>query len=237
MSSRRSQDRQERLDRAIGLLRYGESVIPVLAEAMADPDPKNRAAILREILKRNRIYAPTVESATQWPPKPALPATDVFVRALRERLSDTEPAVVELACKLFVRLPESARAKAIPRIAKLLMHQDNETRLTAVDTLRKFGAQDRATVQAYVRSLSIQNRDLRNRVGRALLDIGGSAIPVLISALSEENPQAKVGAADALGRFGPMASSAIAPLTALTEDEREEVQGAVKKALARIRGK
>jgi len=235
MSTRPSQDSRERLERALALLRYGEAVLPVLTDAIADPDPANRKAILTALLRGDRLRAPSVAAAMQWPPKPPLPVAGILVRALRERLSDPDADVVRLACALFAILPEKAAAPAIPRLGKLLVNRTPSIRLAAVRALRCLGARDRETLGMYVCSLAIDDAELRHAVGVALCEAGGGAIPLLVAALADDDPNAKIGAAIVLGRFGPGAASAVAALTALLEDSREAVRSAASKALERIR--
>jgi len=167
--------------------------------------------------------------------KPPLPVAGIMVRALRERLSDPDADVVRLACALFAILPEKAAAPAIPRLGKLLVNRTPSIRLAAVRALRCLGARDRETLGMYVCSLAIDDAELRHAVGVALCEAGGGAIPLLVAALADDDPNAKIGAAIVLGRFGPGAASAVAALTALLEDSREAVRSAASKALERIR--
>jgi HEAT repeat protein len=104
-------------------------------------------------------------------------------------------------------------------------------RRAAVEALDKLG-DDRA-VKPLAALLADKDSNLRSTAREALVKL--EAVDVLIEALKQSNPVARIEAARALGRLGDR--KAIEPLNNLLQTETDEsVKSAVKDALKQLQG-
>jgi HEAT repeat protein len=98
-------------------------------------------------------------------------------------------------------------------------------------------------LRPFVAGLADKNSDMRWQAARELGLLGTSAapaVPHLTAALQDQEPKVRLWSSLALAEIGPLAHDAVDDLEKLREtaeqEKNEELERAVKRALARIRG-
>ncbi len=210
--------------------------IPTLEELLDIPNCRCRMAVALTVLEIDPTH------------KQAL---DACVDALRERshgfpevgpvvMGDfLESAVEERLDQLMVRLGPCARA-FVPTLCEVLENPGLSARISAAERLAAIGFEAEGAVPSLIQALGRRNpvfppdEDLPGKAAEALARIGSAAVSPLIKALKDEHYLIRAGAADALGRIGPAAASAIAALAEALRDERMIVRASAAKALGRM---
>ncbi len=134
--------------------------------------------------------------------------------------------------------PQPATALLLP----LLENPSAEVRRDTATGLGEFGAEAHATLTALPRLLSDPDVDVRNSAARAIAHISTTqshraAVAVMIVALQDSSPHARLDAARYLGTLGGDARDAIPALREASFDDSGDVRRAATEALTRIQSK
>jgi len=152
----------------------------------------------------------------------ALPAAPSLVRALTD-----ERARVRFAAAVALRQIEPAE---VGNLADGLRSSGEPVRAPAVLDLMVVG--DRG-VDAVSLALDHWQQKVSPEAIRALVDIGGPAVPALLEALRDGNCRVRRAAAEVLARFGGAAEPAVPALAEALTDPDGRVRRAAAKALRR----
>ncbi len=126
---------------------------------------------------------------------------------------------------------------AVPILIALLDEQNKKVRGHAVEALAKMRPPAAEAIPAALKMLQSKEKRARYLATYMLQHIGHDG-PEVILALKLAVESEPVGAADALGRFGPKARSSLSALkTALKKAKRKEVRESIEEAIERIEGK
>jgi HEAT repeat protein len=114
-------------------------------------------------------------------------------------------------------------AELTPRVLACLKHPDAGVRRKAAEALGRVAAAPDTATPALAAALADPHRDVRDAAGDALVQFGAKAVPALVAVLDKQPPAVCITAAEALGRIGPAAKDAIAPLVKmlLTPSDQE----------------
>ena len=141
-------------------------------------------------------------------------------------------------------LGQLASNNGIPALRMLLLDDSEplELRLEALGALHSL---DAAEVPLSAWPLALGDAGMRNLYQatvsgvyiamRHLEAAGNRSLPVLLETLSDSDPLKRMRAAFVLGKLGPAASTALAPLQALEKDPTRYVADEARRSLARIR--
>ncbi len=196
---------------------YGEVAVPYLIQQLDGGDPYRRmaSATLAEI------------------GPPAVPA---LVRALRDERHRRR--VSPWAARALGKMGAAALA-AVP-VLKQALHKDelHATRLSAAIALWRI---DRSHEPIVIPVLveELDGGPWERAAARALAEIGPPAVPALAGTLDDvtQSVEARIAAADTLGRIGPAARSAVPTLSRARSDLDRTVREAAAQALTKIQPK
>jgi len=203
-------------ERATALRLLGElkdpRALPVLVEAMKDPQPSVRGAAVSALGDLGDAHAvPQLEEALQ----DTIPAVRTSAAislgelghrtaspALRRALSDTNPVVQAAVVSALLRLEEPIEV-VMPSIGGLTHHNDPGTRSAIAKALGRAHGENRESAVAVLSEL-LGDPIPRPRIAaaRSLGQIGGNdLIPVLKRALHDEDDAVRATAGGALDRL------------------------------------
>jgi HEAT repeat protein len=198
---------------------------PALLPALADPDPKVRAAAAEGFAQPGM----DVEGA--------LPA----LRPLCKALEDTDWSVRFWSSAALRRIAEerpAAAAEAVPALVKALRSQEDSVREYAAEALGNVGPAARDAVPALEEVADKGDGWNRLRAAEALWKVAGPAGRPAVRAaplLRDSNEQVRRGAAECLGRMGPDAAEAAPALREALADPDARVRQEAREALRKIR--
>jgi HEAT repeat protein len=232
--------------------------VPVLTEALKDPDPGVRAAAA-ESLGRLTEYA-----------RDAVPA---LVEALKDRKADrfvrgyaafaigriggppAQEAVPTLAEALTDKdSPEELRrsaatalgalkecgSAAAPALGRALKDGSVDVRRAAVTALGQIGPESRSALAALKEAARDQDKFVRAQALHVLGTMtqdAGDVLRVLTDGMQDQLLEVRLAAIEALGNLGPEARPAVPVLNAATRDAQAAVREAAAEALKKIRPK
>lgn len=131
--------------------------------------------------------------------------------------------------------------EAIPALTRLLEARDLGVRMATMTTLENYGNAAKDTVRALAEATRRGDVESRESAIRTLESLGTSiaqpAIPLLVDALGDRDARVRRVAAEALGKFGPVAVQAESGLRKNLDDEDSESRRAASEALLNIRKK
>lgn len=193
--------------------------------------------------------------STQHAARPTQPPADTaIVRALMERLNDTDVGVRQAAAQALGRLEEPM---AIPALVDALEDEDPGVRRSALHALSDFDSgvppepirgllsasdpdvrvmalrvlgdlEDRTSVDAISRLVSDSVPDVRRQVVRALEEIGDvAAVPALRTAMRDTDPNVRISALRALDDMDQALDESVIR-QALGEDDRDLRRTAIR---------
>lgn len=160
---------------------------------------------------------------------------DRAVTALTKCVGDTDAEVRYYSIESLGEGGIAARS-SLPALKSALEDPEKSVRLQAALAIHKIDPRDRSFVPVLTSAM-------REGDGKTLLEIGAMgadaawAVPTLIQVLSHQSAQVRALAAKDLGRIGPAAISAKAPLQAALRDPNAAVKRAARDALNRIQAK
>jgi HEAT repeat protein len=163
------------------------------------------------------------------------PTSRAPVKVLAGLLSSPDAAVRRDASAGLAAVGAVAQ-DAVPALGTALQDDDADVRQNAAVSLSKVGEEARPALKNLVRALA--ERPLHEPVITALVKIGPDAVlPSLVGSLTDERLAVRLGAALALGRFGPAAREALLPLNkAIAAEKDDQARIAMRAAAARIKG-
>ena len=128
-------------------------------------------------------------------------------------------------------------ALAVEPLAKLMDHNDESVRVSAIDTLGDLGLESTNVLDQIISVVGDDNPTIR----RASIDALGlvsqksaKAVPALAAALQDKDEWVKRNASLALSRLGPLAKSATSELGKALQDENRYVRANALESLKRI---
>lgn len=237
--------------RALGQMGVqARSSVPALTRLLTDPEASVRiqAALALWLLDQNaegtlpilNFVLKDVDNVDRWeaieavgtialesrPPIKGI--TEVLVNALKDR----DVRVRLQAAKWLWRRTRQAKT-VIPLLRESVTERDLLGRLTAIETLGEFSAEDRV-VPLLTQALEDKDVGVRLAATEGLARGGADAVPQLIEALTAKPARVRLGVARALGLMGPTAQKAKPALEALSKDSDPGVRAAGAEALLRI---
>jgi HEAT repeat protein len=240
-------------DRAVHVLtQIGPSGIPVLVEALDDPDDAvaNAAqqvlgsfgseavpaltAVLREDVPNGQRHRPAMAAGalTRMEPRDARPAFEALLSAFCEaRLKVARGERADLNGGVRVVLLQaiahsgSKEAAVVQILVDSLEDPDWTVRVQAIRSLRETGAHGEAVALGLARSLEGTESVVQSHAARALQDMGPDARPALkalIGAAASKESSIRNPAVEALGNIGPEAKEAGPVLERLFQKARSD---------------
>jgi HEAT repeat protein len=191
----------------------GKPALPVLLEALKDPNPQVRQ---QAFFALGQIGPASAET-------------------LVEAFKDPKPDVRLQAMQLLAAFGVTDRP-VVQAVAELLKDRDATVRQQALATLENLPADPRDVAPVLLRLQTDPDAAISRTAGERLARYGAAVVPSLVEGLKNEEAAVRVAAAQALGKLGPAARDAVPALTEAEKDEKTEVQQAAKAALERIKG-
>ncbi len=115
-----------------------------------------------------------------------------------------------------------------------LRSPDADDRIRAIEVLGEIGMKAKEAVPVLITALKDQDADVRGSAAYALGEIGKEAVPTLIAALEDQEVFARSSAAYALGKIGKEAKEAVPALIKALEDQDANVRSSAVRALGEI---
>ncbi len=166
--------------------------------------------------------------------KEALPA---LCEALVESLREKRTLWCDTLLDTFAAVDPAGLEPVVPRIARMLGHEDADLRQLAAATLRRAGAAGEAAIPGLVEALASEDEKVRDRAASALaaMDAGADqAAGALAKVIAKGEDPLRRRAAAILVRMGPAGAPAVDALVRALGDENLEVAKAAAKALGAI---
>jgi HEAT repeat protein len=243
-------------DTCDSIAQIGPAAVPSLLKQLNDPEGKSRHLVVKALgmlaPKSDEAMLALIDAtkdedrAVRTAATTALGTTGTrgkdIVAALNDALND-EDASVRLSAALALRaLRTNDPAPAVQALTELLSNKSASMRRDAANALADFGAAAKSAVTALNVSLKDADTGVRTAAARAVARIttaeaNREAVTVMIEALRDKDPKARLDAARLLGAVGEDAWDAISALTEARQDESEEVRRAVAEALAKIQSR
>ena len=206
-----SDNRQHRLAAVKVLKQMGSTVVPVLVEALEDPDPA---------IRRSAAYGLGVMG---------LQDSDT-IAALLSHLKDPDPAVrmdVAVALQQLGPASDQIQKTAIADFIEALNHEDKAVREGATFALGTLGKEAAPAIAQLIAALKDSDEEVRISAAIALRRIGSPAVPALTKALTDADMQVRTKAAFALGKIE---SALIPAMTAALENSDRQLHQNVAKS-------
>ncbi|MEN6449155.1 MAG: HEAT repeat domain-containing protein [Thermoguttaceae bacterium] len=193
---------------AVALGKIGPAAIPAIMELLKDKDVQCRWAAVSALKE--------VGSA----------AVPVLVRSLKNKsLNSDEVFAVEMALGRI-------GSPAVSTLVECLNNPAAYVRCRAASALREAGP-PKSAIPALSKMLREREERTQYAAAMALVRLGKAAIPALLDVLKERSAGAWY-AADALGKIGPEARTAVPILTELLRDKNRRIRLSAASALADI---
>ncbi|MEE8104016.1 MAG: HEAT repeat domain-containing protein [Planctomycetota bacterium] len=231
---------------AAALARIGGNGVKKLGEALGDPDAEIRRAAARALAECGagaRAAMPALLGALQdRDDETRLAAAHTLGRtgrqiaavgpALLTTLQDDHPSVRAAAAAGLDKLPELSDSGSVA-LAKLLRDDNPAPRLAAAHTLARRGNSE--ALEVLSRALGHQHPAVRFEAAMRMRELGpaaAGAVPALVQAMRETNPELLGEYISALGAIGPAASDlALEKTRGFLENGTPEVAAAAAEAL------
>ena len=224
--------------------KIGAAAIPVLQEALRDPDDRVRSCaawafntmgpaareavpLLVEKLAEGKYVREGASSALASIGPAAVPA-------LLKALEHEKPTVREGVAEALGAMGAKAR-EAVPSMAAVLEREASpDVRFALSRSFGKIGPAASAAIPVLAETLRDENAEVRVQAAHALVDIGVESVPAAIAALEDDKPQVRYLAIRILGSFGPKAKAAAPALAEAAEDSDERISQVAIAALDAI---
>jgi len=191
-------------------------VIPVLREALTDPDARTRAGAVDAIRKFG-------------------PAAQGLGPAILPLLNDEQEEVRRIAGFTLQTVPFCTEIGPA-ELRQLFGSRHREVRASAVRALAKLDA-DPEVIEAIRGALDDPDAFVRESAAVGLGELGGkagAAVPSLVAALADPSGRVRFFAVAALGKIGPAASPAVPSLLPFLDDRDRHTRHSAAEALVRI---
>lgn len=148
-------------------------------------------------------------------------------------LAQSSPSYFDRHCAQQPTDPR-ARTELTRRLVAQLESGTSDERSLAADTLSCFGESSRAAVPAMIRLFADPGGEIQANAVAAVANLGGIAVPALVTALDSSDLSTRNNAARALARIGPPAQAALPRLRQLAADANPEYSPSAERAIRRI---
>lgn len=228
------------------LAHFGTDAVPLLLEALHDPDYKVRHSVTQSLV---RIGPPALPKL-----KPMLDDADEDA-ALRaaEVIAKMGPAGVPVMVDLVKGgytdswrrmltglhgMTPQGRAVAVPELVGLLQDPDNEVRERAGMAMRQMGPDAQAAAPFLVQTL-VRDPRMRGMAQSVLIHLGPQIVPILIESLKDPNPDVRQEVIKTLAALDKRQTSvALEVISKLCErDPEQKVRSEAWSALRRVSGR
>lgn len=190
-------------------------------------DPKIISSLLTLLGDSDRVVARGASDGLGHAGSPALPG---LIQVLKEGVAGAQTHAAWAVAKLGPPAKD-----AVPALILLLRSQNEESLWAATSALGSIGSSARDAVPP-LRELATTGKG--ESKGRALQALGriapSEAVPVLVKALQDPDPDARYVAAQTLGELGPAAKSARPALAEALKSADEFTKEAIQEALRKI---
>jgi HEAT repeat protein len=160
------------------------------------------------------------------------------VRELVRLMHTGEPEVVQFTAYALGSLGPKA-LDAAPALRAERERFTGATRIHVAEALTRIDAFDQASVEVLIASLQHSETHVRwmaaIALGQTQVRYADIAVPALVGALHDQNPEVRAAAALSIGGFGSSASSAVSELQSRATLDTPSVREAAQTALACIR--
>lgn len=192
----------------------GVRAVPQLQQALMDKDDEVRLEAVEALLTLNPNFPPVLTS---------------LLPALQDKSAKVRRVVVAGLARFH--------AAAIPHLIQALKDDDDEVWKQAKNTLIAIEVPDKAIFPPLVKALKDENSGVRQGACLALQRFKAEAVPYLVQALKDPDPNVQFKAADSLDDIGPPARKAIPALVeTATTNPNEKVRRYAVMALVTIQG-
>lgn len=216
-----------------------EESVPKLLEALKSTDVKTHSNAARALGKMGQSVIPLLIEALKSGAYTNIADAFVEVgeEAIPHLIEVVKSSADHLVRRRASRALCGIGAGAVPELIKVLTAPEVVLRRRAAEALREIGAGAEGAVPELSAALKDADLEVRLNAAHALGKIGeeaGHAVPTLIECLKDSNNAVRRGAADALGEIGPRAVRAVPQLTEALEDSDEIVRMYANRALRKI---
>lgn len=153
---------------------------------------------------------------------------------LPERLRSGQSFVRLLALQEVGRFALTEQVHYLPLLVEALEDEDADVQLSAAALLASLGNETESAVSVMVAYLREPDSERRDVVMTLLSNLRRTAIPALIDALRDEDPNIRLGACRALGKMGKGAEEAIPALIDLLDEVSQDLPDCASVALGKI---
>jgi HEAT repeat protein len=223
------------------LARIGKAAVPVLNAALQDDDlPMIEQTVTA--LGSGFVLLRLRADPTAWqdPAERRRVALDAFskmgeaaVDPVREALKDGHPAVRAKAAAVLGDLGFQDRAIVVA-LARCLRDSDSSVRIQSANALLKLAPEPRVVLTEVRLAAQDRDRDVRFAAMRYLSGLGSPALPLLLTALRDEDPAVQAAAVEALTQLtadNDLLSRVLVPLS--SEEKNVSVRKNALKVLRR----
>lgn len=153
---------------------------------------------------------------------------------LPERLRSGQSFVRLLALQEVGRFALAEQVHYLPLLVEALEDKDADVQLNAAALLASLGNETESAVPVMVAYLREPDSERRDVVMTLIFNLRRTAIPALIDALRDEDPNIRLGACRALGKMGKGAEEAIPALIDLLDEVSQDIPDCASVALGKI---
>ncbi len=221
-----SEKLKEEASRALELIGYEEPVVEEPLSCETEKSVKKLIELMRKGEDSQRITAIECLAEMGSEVAPAVPH-------LAKLVSSENAKLRAAAAQALVKIGDPAR-RSIPRVIRCLRSKDEGVRSAAVYVLWKLGGDSKEVVSAIARLMDDDSEKVKRYARLTLTKIGEKAVPALLSALEDPDPDVREAAAGVLGGMGPAAKSAEEGLCLAALDKEAKVRKASADALSKI---
>jgi HEAT repeat protein len=236
--------------RGLALLKPGpEIALPVMEKAFQGADEQVMRGALDALAGLGPAAVPKLIEALKYEKiRPYViyiigqngPAAKAAVEELVKYIDDKNPRVQHETMIALAKIGPAAK-NAVPEVIKALEKNEGSLACAATYALGSIGADRKEASELISKNLASPDETLALISAWALAQLqpndaqsAEKAVPVLIRGLGESEVKYRRGAAKALGKFGPLAKSALPALQQALHDEDETVRKASAEALKAI---
>lgn len=231
-----------RKNAAFALGEIGSPSIPVLIDSMNDQDPRVRRSVFAALVRIGLPAVPALINALDNPDNMIrINAASILGRIghrakdavanLEKHLSTDDEAFLWTVREALRRI----RLVTVDDLIVSLNDKDVTTRINAAVSLAEKGSDALVALPYLIDCLNDEKHEMRKTVSDAVISFGQEAIPYLLGALKNDDPNIRRNAAYCLGEIGKPAEAAIPALKKLLHDSNKQVTWVADNAIKKIR--